>query len=130
MRKFRTSDQDRRSGARAQPTRKASRDASRRSAGARTAEDAHAAELVEPKQSDIEHVLPDADRLVHKIMERDEIAPGYALAVALGIAAHLGDGYPDMPDFLKRTPSRPRPTRAADRYRAGRMPAPTMLRSD
>jgi hypothetical protein len=29
-----------------------------------------------PKQSDREHVLPDADRLVLEIMERDRIARG------------------------------------------------------
>jgi hypothetical protein len=65
---------------------------------------AHAVELVEPKQSDIERVLPDADRLVHEIMARDANAPGYALAIARGIAAHLGDGYPEMPGLLKRPP--------------------------
>ena len=52
-----------------------------------------------PKQLDIEHVLPDADRLVLEILERDQIAPGYAKAVMAGIAARLEvPGYPDMPD--------------------------------
>jgi len=34
-------------------------------------------------------VLPDADRLVLEILERDQIAPGYARAVMAGIAARL-----------------------------------------
>ena len=48
-----------------------------------------------------EQVLPDADRLVLEILERDKISPGYALAVARGIAAKLAD-FPDMLDMLKR----------------------------
>ena len=56
-----------------------------------------------PKQSDLEHVLPDADRLVLEIMERDRIAPGYAKAVMAGIAARLEvSDFPDMPAELKR----------------------------
>jgi hypothetical protein len=67
---------------------------------------AHAVELVEPKQFEIEHVLPDADRLVLEILERDQIAPGYAKAVMAGIAARLKlSGYPDMPDMLRREPT-------------------------
>ena len=64
-----------------------------------------------PKQSDSDHVLPDADRLVLEILERDKTAPGYALAVARGLAAHLGDDYPEMPGFLQRTtePTAPAP---------------------
>ena len=59
-----------------------------------------------PKQLDIEHVLPDADRLVLEILERDQIAPGYAKAVMAGIAARLEvSGYPDMPDMLRREPT-------------------------
>jgi len=51
-----------------------------------------------PKQSDLEPVLPDADRLVLGILERDKIAPGYAKAVMAGIAAKLEvSGYPDLP---------------------------------
>ena len=57
-----------------------------------------------PKQLDIEHVLPDADRLVLEILERDQIAPGYAKAVMAGIAARLEvSGYPDMPDRREPT---------------------------
>jgi len=59
-----------------------------------------------PRQLDIEHVLPDADRLVLEILERDQIAPGYAKAVMVGIAARLEvSGYPDMPDVLRREPT-------------------------
>ena len=59
-----------------------------------------------PKQSDLEHVLPDADRLVLEILERDKAAPGYAKAVMAGIAARLEvSGYPDIPDTLRREPT-------------------------
>jgi len=60
---------------------------------------AQAVEQVEPKQSDIERELPDADRLIPKIIARDAIEPGYALAVDCGIATYLRE----MPGFLKRT---------------------------
>ena len=46
-----------------------------------------------------EQVLPDANRLVREIMVRDAATPGYALAVARGIAAKLAD-FPDMPDIF------------------------------
>ena len=51
-------------------------------------------------------VLPDSDQLVYTIMAHD-VAPGYVLA--RGIAAHPGDGYPEMLGFLKCTaePSAP-----------------------
>jgi hypothetical protein len=66
----------------------------------------NAAHAVETEQSDIERVLPDADRLVVEILERDKIVPGYAKAVMVGIAARLEvSGYPDMPDMLRRKPT-------------------------
>lgn len=64
---------------------------------------AHDVEVVEPKQSDIERDLPEAARLVIRIISRDAIAPGYALAVARGIAAYLESGFPEMPEILNRT---------------------------
>jgi hypothetical protein len=46
-------------------------------------------------------MLPDADRLVQRSCGATPFAPGYALAVARDIAAHLGDGYPEMLGRLK-----------------------------
>ena len=42
-----------------------------------------------PKQSDLEHALPDVDALVRAIMERDKAEPSYALLIARALIAAL-----------------------------------------